>query len=256
MDTQSRGYKDLWDALAPARRQFYERLYQWASADLEREVNENFRLARRVKGSLAQSTIAVAEDMSLDERRAAFRAEFKRGFGHALGRKLTSPEEDVRNEEFRVRWRAYKANPALSGYPQLTPKIPREGFRKLLRDKMAGHGFGDFGWWDKPAEWCYRLRVGDWFVVTHINTGGRSLQLEYGHVIESPLAGRCPSGGAKNIELSEGRINCLTMLGFSARWDRLTSEDLPEAADDLIVLCRHFLNAVPDLLRGLETTGV
>lgn len=256
MDTQRKGYKQLWDDLALVRRQFYERLYQWASADLEREVNENFRLARRIKGSLAQSTIAVAEDMSLAERRATFRAEFKRGFSHALGRKLTSPEEDALNENFRERWRAYKANPALSGYPQLTPKIPREGFRKLLRDKMADQGFGDFAWSDKPAEWYYRLRVGDWFVVTHINTGGRSLQLEYGHVIESPLAGICPGGGEKNIELSGGRINCLTMLGFSARWDRLTPEDLPEAADDLILLCCHFLNAVPDLLRGLEPTGV
>jgi len=256
VETNGRSYKELWDSLTPARRQFYERLHQWALADLEREVNENFRLARRVKGSLAQSTIAVAENLSLDERRATFRAELKRGFSHALGRKLTSPEEDVLNEEFRARWRAYRANPALSGYPQLTPKIPREGFRKLLRDKMAGQRLGDFAWWDKPSEWYYRLRVGDWFVVTHINTGGRSLQLEYGHVIESPLAGICPNGGEKNIELSDGRINCLTILGFSARWDRLTPEDLPEAGDDLVVLCRHFLNAVPDLLRGLEPTGV
>lgn len=246
-------YKKKWDAHRFARREFYERLYRWASVDLEREIDQNFRLARKVKGSLPQSTIAVAEDMGLEERRAMFRARLRRGFSRFLDRSLTSPEEDALAEEFSRRWREYTRNPALSGYPQVPPKISREGFRKLLRDKLASQGFGDFGWWDRPAEWYYRLPVGPWFVVTHIDTGGRSRQLEFGHVIESPITGSVPvTGSLMNIELSDGPINCLTLLGFSTWWNRLTPEDLPEAADDLIVLIRHFLSAAPNLLRGIE----
>ena len=247
-------YKEKWEAHRLARREFYERLYKWASAGLEREISQNFRLARKVKGSLAESRVAVAENMSLDERRAVFRAKLKRVFSHILGRKLTSPEEDALAEEFARRWREYTSNPDLSGYPQLPPKISREGFRKLLRDKLASQGFGEFGWWDRPAEWYYRLPVGQWFVVTHIDTGNRSRQLEFGHVIESPITGSVPvTGSQKNIELSgDSRINCLTLLGFSTCWDQLTPEDLPEAVDDLIVLCRHFLDAVPGLLEGIE----
>lgn len=63
MSGMQEGYKEKWDALGEVRSSFYERLYRWAEEELERELNENFRLARKVKGSLAYSVIAVAEHM-------------------------------------------------------------------------------------------------------------------------------------------------------------------------------------------------
>ena len=248
MEIKSGRYKEMWDSLAPARNEFLSRCYAWALADLDREIKENLRLLRKVKGRSATSQVAVAEYLTQEQRKNMFRARLKRGFGYFMGEKLTTPEEDELEEELQARWRAYTLDPNLSGYPQLTPKIPRQGFRKLLKEKLAAQGFGKFDGWDLPTEWRYRLPVGAWIVETYIDTGARSRQLAFGHVIKGP----------QDVSLLETgfRISCLGLLGFSATWDMLTPEDLPEAADDLIVLCRHFLNAVPDLLRGLEPSSV
>jgi len=245
MQSKARDYKEKWDGLAPARHEFTSRLYAWAQADLDRELDENFRLARKVKGRLAASEVAVAEYLTQEQRRSMFRARVKKGFGYE---ELT-PEEDVLARELDTRWRTYFLDPKLSGYPQLTPKIPRQGFRKLLKEKLASQGFGTFGGWDLPAEWRYQLPIGPWNVETHIDTGGRSSQLAFGHAIVT---------AADDVALLEPgvRITCLGLIGLDTTWDMLTPEDLPEACDDLIVLCRHFLDAIPGLLQGIEPVHI
>jgi hypothetical protein len=246
MEAKGKNYKEIWDSLAPARAEFLSRCYQWALADLDREVDQNLRLARKVRGRLAVSEVAVAEYLTQDQRRSMFRARLKRGFGFLMGQKLTSPEEDALAEELATRWRGYFLDPKLGGYPQLTPKIPRQSFRKLLKEKLAGQGLGDFDGWDLPTEWRYRLSIGTWIIETYIDTGARSRQLAFGHaIVKEP----------EHVPLLETglRISCLGLLGFSATWDMLTPEDLPEAADDLIILCRHFLNAAPGLLEADKT---
>lgn len=105
--------KEKWDSLAPARSEFLSRFYEWALADLEREVEEDFRLLRKVKGRLASSFVAVAEHLSKEQRRNMFRARLKRGFGDLLGQKLTSSEEDALVEELRFRWRTYWDDPVV-----------------------------------------------------------------------------------------------------------------------------------------------
>lgn len=235
----------MWDSLAPARQEFLSRCYAWALADLDREVEENLPLLRRVKGRLATSEVAVAESLSKEQRSNMFRARLKRVFGFLMDRQLTSAEDEALAEELQVRWREYTRDPVLSGYPQPMPRISRQGFRKLLKDKLGNQGFGKFDAWDPPAEWRYLLPIGPWMVETYIDTGSRSRQLSYGHVITGP----------RNVPLlTTGiRISCLGLLGLAPTiWDMLTPEDLPEAADDLIALCGHFLSAAPGLLRGLE----
>jgi hypothetical protein len=245
MDTADGSNQDAWNSLAGVRSEFVSRLYSWARADLEREIDENLRLARKVRGRLAMSEIAVAEHLTQEQRRSMFRARLKRGFSYLMGPKLTSPEEDALAEEWQTRWRSYTRDPKLSGYPQLTPKIPRQGFRKLLKEKLKDQGFGKFDGWDLPTEWRYRLPLGPWIVETYVDTGARSRQLDLGHSVVK---------ATENVPLLKPgvRISALGLLGFSTTWDMLTPEDLPEAADDLIVLSRHFLSAIPGLLRGIE----
>jgi hypothetical protein len=245
MEIEKQSYKAKWDLLAPARSQFLSRCYEWAQADLDREVEENLPLLRRVKGRLAASELAVAEYLSKEQRSSMFRARLKRMHGDLMEKKLSSPEEDVLAEELQSRWRAYRDNPSLRGYPEPVPSIPRQGFRKLLKEKLANQGFGEFDGWDLPTEWRYRLPLGPWTVETYIDTGGRSRQLEYGHVIKDthdvPLL------------ITGVRLSSLGLLGLApAIWDMLTPEDLPEAAEDLIVLCGHLMDAFPALLDGIE----
>jgi hypothetical protein len=243
------GYEARWDLLAPARSQFLSRSYEWALADLDRELEENLPLLRRVKGRLAASELAIAEYLSKEERRSMFRARLKRMFGDLMGRKLSWPEEDALAEELQARWRAYRDDPSLRGYPEPAPKIPRQGFRKLLKDRLAKHGLGEFDGCDLPTEWRYRLPVGPWTVETFIDTGGRSRQLEYGHVIKDPYD--------VPLLITGVRLSSLGLLGLApAIWDTLTPEDLPEAADDLVVLCRHLMSAFPVLLADIEPPSI
>lgn len=238
-------YRETWDSFASARTEFLSRLYEWALGDLDREIGQNLRLARKVKGRVAVSQVSTAEHLSEVERRSMFSAHLKRGFSDLLHRKLTSPTEDVLDEDLGARWQRYFLDPKLSGYPQPTPKIPRTQFRKLLKEKLANQGFGSFDGWDLPSEWRYRLPVAAWVVETYIDTGARSRQLAFGHVIVKD-----PEG----VPLLETgvRLTCLGLLGFSATWDMLTPEDLPEAVEDLITLIKHFLDAAPHLLVGIE----
>jgi len=173
-----------------------------------------------------------------------FRACVKRAFGQRMGEMLISPQEEKLYEEFYTRWREYAGDPQLGGYPQFPPKISRTGLRKLLREKLAGQGFGKFDGWDFPTEWRYRLPVGPWTVETYVDTGGSSRQLEFKHnIVKDP----------EGVPLLDSGVIPLLGLLFPI-WNRLTPEDLPEAADDLTVLIRHFLNVVPSLLKGIKPT--
>lgn len=86
MQSKARDYKEIWDGLAPARHEFTSRLYAWALADLDREIKENLRLLRKIKGRSATSQVAVAEYLTQEQRKNMFRARLKRGFGYFMER--------------------------------------------------------------------------------------------------------------------------------------------------------------------------
>lgn len=91
-----------------------------------------------------------------------------------------------------------------------------------------------------PAEWRYRLKVGSWTVETYIDTGGSFRQVGFSHAIkgpdETPFVQHLTGG----------------LCAGTNEWNMLTDKDLPHVADSIVVLARHVIDSMPELLAGLE----
>jgi len=248
METSKARYKEIFDALASVRDEFEVRLYKWALMDAKREVDEDFNLLRRVKGASAMAFVAFAERLNAEDRLSLLYAQIKRR--HLRAVELTKEtigrrEEHLYNEE-SVSFRAGMAKGLGVSAPPQKVKIPRKELRKLLMARFAGRGFGEYDPWDLPGEWRYRLKVGSWIVETYIEVGATVRQLGYSHAIKGP----------EDVPLILHGLAAWFGAVGNTDWDMLTKENLPESVDDLIVLCRHFLDAVPNLLDGLEPPQV
>lgn len=219
------------------------RRFEWALADAKREAAEDFRLLRLGKSALSLSFVQFAEKLSSKDRLALLTSCVKRAYSRAVelnGDVLTPLEESLLNQEAAH----VQIGIAKGLWPfgtQERAKIARKEFRKSLRANLADRGLGEFDAWQLPAEWRYRLRVGNWIVETYIDTGGTSRQVGFSHEIAArgdvPFLRHLAGGG---------------LCAGSSEWDMVTDKDLPQVADHIVLLARHFIDSMPELLAGLE----
>jgi hypothetical protein len=236
-------HEQIFDALEPLRDEFSLRRYRWALADAKREVMEDFRLLRLEKSRLSFSFVQFAEKLNREDRLTLLSACVKHANPRAVeltGDVITPLEESFYNQKSAH----IQTGIALGLWPfddQKSAKIVRKEFRKFLRANLSDRGLGEFDPWQLPAEWRYRLKVGNWTVETYIDTGGSYRQVGFIHAIRGP-----DDAPLFSHYLSDG-------LGAgSNEWNMLTDKDLPRVADDIVVLARHFIDSMPELLAGLE----
>ncbi len=237
------GNEQIFDALEPMRDEFALRRYRWALADAKREVVEDFRLLRLCRSALTISFVQFAERLNPEDRLALLTACIKRGFSRAVeltGDVMTPHEESLYNQE-AARVQLGIAKGLWPFGAQVRAKIVRKEFRKFLRANLADRGLGEFDPWQLPAEWRYRLMVGNWIVETYIDTGGTFRQVGFSYAVTTP----------EDVPLARHLVGGLCVVG-SNEWDMLTDKDLPRVADNIIVLARHFIDSMPALLAGLE----
>jgi hypothetical protein len=218
------------------------RRYRWALADAKREVAEDFRLLRLEKSALSLAFVQFAETLSSEDRLALLTACVKRGYSRAVeltGDVMTSLEESLYNQE-AAHVQIGIANGLWPFGTQERAKIDKKKFRKFLRSNLVDRGLGQFDAWQLPAEWRYRLKVGNWTVETYFDTGGSFRQVGFSHAIRGP----------DDVPLLQHLVGGL--CAGSSEWDMLTDKDLPRVADDIVVLARHFIDSMPELLAGLE----
>jgi hypothetical protein len=224
------------------REEFTLRRYRWALGDAKREVAEDFRMLRLEKSALSLAFVQFAQRLNAGDRLALLTGCIKRAYPRALELTrdvMTSREESLYNLEA-----AHVQTGIAKGlWPfglQERAKIGKKELRKFLRDNLAAGGLGEFDSWQLPAEWRYRVRIGNWIVETYFDTGGSFRQVGFSHAIRGP----------KDILLMQRLVGGL--CAGSNEWDMITDSDLPRVADDLVVLARHFIDSMPQLLAGLE----
>jgi hypothetical protein len=105
---------------------------------------------------------------------------------------------------------------------------------------VLGNDYEEWGHWQ---EWRYVGHVGRWSIYTFVDVGGHSHQLVYDHSIVS-------EGG----EYLHEAISLLSWLGIGGQtdWYGLVDADAEPTAAALARIVAHFMDAVPELLEGLE----
>jgi hypothetical protein len=209
-------------------------LYRWAQRDWEREAREGFSLVRALGRRTTDSLIGFLETLSPSQRSVLGKALLKKFHpmaAQALGEKYTSDELDV----LTLLERAMPAPAA-----DLGGRCDRKVLRKVLKSELAFLGKAKpFG---GPSDWEYLTPVGAWELCTYVDTGGRLKDVSYNHSLRN----------GSGLELH--RISLLSWLGVSGvtKWNVGSEEAMLESAKALARACRLFVEAVPEIVKGVE----
>lgn len=209
-------------------------LYRWAQRDWDREVGEGFSLVQALGRRMTDSFVEFSESLSSSQRSVLGRAVLKKFHpvaAQALGEEHTS-------DELEVLARLERSMPAPAA--DLGGRCDRKVLRKALKSELGFLGKAKpFG---GPSDWEYLTPVGAWELRTFVDTGGRLKDVSYNHDL------RNESG----LELQ--RISLLSWLGISGvtKWNVDSEEAMQESAKALARACRLFLEAVPEIVKGVE----
>ena len=232
-----------------AHKEFEKRLYQWALEDWRRELEEDFRLLRKVADPVPLRIIEALDK----PRRFLFAKALVKRFtpAHVLAQCGDSfTDEDAQLIQIYIdAVTSVVSGPTSIGseddrYLSATSlcELDRTSFKKAIVTRLTpvlGKEYENCG----GGEWRYYTSVGPWEIVTCIDLGGRSHQLCYAHNI------RC----SKHPFLAE-HISLLSWLGISSQtdWSGLTQSDIEPIAESLAEIIAHFVRSAPSLLQGLS----
>ena len=218
-----------WQAV---RQDIERRLFRWALGDMEREIREGFPFLSAIRGSLAQTAFAYLSGLPGEQQQAAGRGLVKRFQPRAAALEgLPVTAEEARHAEIFV-------GRVSGGSSRDSGPIDRRRLLAALKQQLKpvmGSGGERFG----GGEWRYRVEQGPWVVSTYLDTGGRRHQLAYDHRI-----------GTRAVPDLGLVISVLSWLGIAGQtsWDGLADPNVPETAELVARLCRHFLEALPEIL--------
>jgi hypothetical protein len=228
------------------RNRFSMRYYRWALEDARREVREDFSLMRKVKQSNLNSLLNWLELYSLKEQMEYFTAMIKHSHHKAasVAGATVSPQEEALIQKSRIIW----MSPTKVRTDILQQKVVgtwrrcnQKKIALLVRkhaEPMLGKDVESSG-----THGCrYQTDVPGFIIYTCINFGGRSADISYYQLITTP------SG-----EKVKHSISLLAWLGIGETvWTDLTEADIEPAAEAVVEICRHFLNAARSLLTKLD----
>lgn len=234
--------------LEKAKDEFAVRYYQWAMEDFRREMREGFPLLRKIKGSASLRLVTLMQSLGQDEQillSSGLVKRFHRRATNLLKEPLTAQEDSL--------CQGYVASiiTPIPAKGEIERRIRAGIARRVNRSRLAalckkdlqpilGNPSDVWG----PRECWYETPIDGWNVCTNVHTyGGNFYQLNYHHRIH-------PSGSV--YELENG-ISVLAWLGITSmtNWDLLTDQDMSQAARTLALVCSHFIQAVPSLLKGI-----
>jgi hypothetical protein len=257
-----------WDEI---KEDFAVRYYLWAWEDFKREIEQGFPILRTFRSSEGQRSIVRGSsecvldmmlEMTRDEQLFFAGALVKRFHGHALqatGEKMTKEEIEICKD--------YRARSLVPTESELAARDRyREGqkiivakrsmFRKATKVELKKLNMQITE--DRGVLWRYQTRVGDWNIVTEIDTSHRDAQIIYHHNIN--VADRVETVTLPNGEQIDKFIQLASLvslnswLGISSttKWCDLVDSDCPRVIQALSGLCSQFLGIVPKLLKGLS----
>jgi hypothetical protein len=223
--------------LGTAKEEFRRRFYEWALDDMRREIAEDFRLIRMVKGRIAIRTIHHFQSLLFSDQLELFDAMVKR---FHKPDSLTSQERVVlaRRDESLLRSVPIEAELEGETYGERQiPRMNRSRFATLAKRELASVLGPEVSRSGVVA--TYRTAIGPWTLSTVVSYGS-------------------PPYYFQHIQLPERKslmqhVSVLLWLGISSQttWDVARLGDEVETASSIATLCTHFLAAAPRLLSGL-----
>lgn len=235
------------------------RLYRWALQDAEREITHDFPLVRTIQNGLASGFLAYCETLPKDALPALSRARVKAFHSMALSyleETMTSEEQRLMEESYRSQLtykhfyteelnKRFGPDSVYSTKAQVTPLIkkamrPAFGERSPSRYKVVSVYENDFS--QGSDLWRLQTRIG----VLDKHRTLRYAQSLYLPDREWALAVRHPSHSATDI------LGWLGIAPMTTYWDIPFADDVEQAVASLVLVCEHYLHAVPTIIEGLS----
>ncbi len=237
--TMSEGYRSQW------HRVLHERYYEWAIADFEREIAQDFSFLRQVGGSTNLRIIALMKSVSLEERRQLASTLVRRMNKFWIGSEVPmrwTPEDDRilawYHERIRIPLREEWEGSSESRLERHATYIrdKRELMRAVREELMLV--FPGKPRKQSKEELLFHATVHGFDIETVV-WSGTSWQLWYFHRLRHP-----PSG----LEVSD--ITLMSWLGIQTPtlWWEITEASIPATAKTVGDLCRHFIAAADHFL--------
>jgi len=221
--------------------EFKERLYDWSLKDAQREVEEGFPFISNIYNGWANSALLALRKFEPVDRKKAASAlvKYANRKNVSLERVLTTEELDfLRNTRYVETVDISDSEIELVSSSSNLRSITKRKFRSLLKERLSasvGKAFAVEG-----SSWKHRIDIGFWKITTYIETDSG---LSYSHHISDKDTGVFVIGSA----------HVLGWLGIGETyWDIQTDAEALNAIETLVAVCNHFLNAMPELLAGLD----
>jgi len=266
-------------------KEFAVRYYEWAKGDAVREIRERYMLLRSIRGVDAQVAAEYLESLSetvqlelmyalvrkkhelaADEsgenpgsgdvhliesyrtKTRSFRSEIADEYRTNIA--LSGKNKQKRIEEFLQIWQRLKIDPmALEEQRRRYEQMGRKGPDKKLLASIVKSRLtevcGKIVAKDSSKIWTHGLMIGQTALFTEVDLGG-SYQLRYSHYFGSSLDNLVNEFGIRGISIMEW----MGLDGQTA-WDLIYESEEEQAGSSVAQICSHFINAAPQLLKGL-----
>lgn len=221
-------------------RAFQLRLYQWAKQDFLREIEEAFPLTRSINSPGPKVLIGMMERLSASEKKELALALVKRRFSRVL---------DEAHETITTREHEYCESylRELSARNEQCLEVGITLNKKQLVKEVVDRAGNDLGGEGivQPYEPTIRYITvtKNWKVLTQVAIGDKYRHLTYTQGILSPDESFRPGE----------HISILSWMGLGMTgWVLKSKSEIDEAVGSLLTVSKHFLEAAPTLLEGLE----
>jgi hypothetical protein len=236
--------------------EFYKRYYLWCLEEWKLELTGNLSRLRSFEEQCYGDVIIRAfNEIPPDEVWNFCKALVKRFFPdklHLWGEIITDRDREYIQLYFSMIERKnlepiFYSTTQEEFLEEMREKILSKTSRKIVQKKVIDSLYpilGNISEKDGTTWWQYETEIGPWKLKTCVDTGGRFHQLAYQHSIVCP----------EKCLLIEG-VSFLRWLGIRGGgmdWDNITDENIDRIIANMTDLIKHFVNAAPKLLEGIE----
>lgn len=230
---------------------FGRRYRDWCVAQVEAEVADDFSLVRQLRNYTAMRYVAWADALDVDARRTFALSMLQRRFDQALVPSGIDPAllDLPAADQFSKSVFSTPPPPSVQArLPRPTdrpPKLPRSALWNALREALEPT-VGVFGKASGGERSAVR-QFGSWTIVTRVDLGGRTRQVDYDHIVH---LGPPP----RDQRHRDRAYSALDWLGIfpGTPLDFYGPDEIAELASAVRCACERFMNAMPKLTEGLD----
>jgi hypothetical protein len=231
--------------------EFLVKLYRWARADFQREIDEGFPLLRGIDGRTTYGLLGLMESLPAAER-LAFVSFLLRRFhqraAEVLGERETGDErrfQEMFSNTFQtINHLEQQRLEQARGLGPLLEGKERDAIIKRVREELHEPHYV----WPRSGPWkgmSFEVEKGAFRIVTRLYTR-MSVSLCYDHAVQN----KGMEGYNQNMAFYCDRLSVYSWLGVSGQtmWMGLRAGDVERVASHVVRLSRHFIEGVGALL--------